>query len=51
MKFAPQTHILQDGRTLLLREAEGADAPQVLSYLNRVGGESDNLLLDRKSVV
>ena len=47
MKFAPQTHILQDGRTLLLREAEGADAPQVLSYLNRVGGESDNLLFGK----
>ena len=30
--------------TLLLREGEGADAAQVLSYLNRVGGESDNLL-------
>ena len=44
MKFAPQTHILQDGRTLLLREAEAGDASQALAYLNRVGGESDNLL-------
>lgn len=44
MKFSPQTHILKDGRTLLLREAEGGDAAQVLEFLNRVGGESDNLL-------
>lgn len=44
MKFPPQTHILKDGRTLLLREAEGGDAAQVLEFLNRVGGESDNLL-------
>lgn len=44
MKFSPQTHILKDGRTLLLREAEGGDAAQVLKFLNRVGGESDNLL-------
>ena len=47
MKFAPQTHILQDGRTLLLREAEGAVAPQLLSFHNRVGGESDNLLFGK----
>ena len=44
MKFSPQTHILKDGRALLLREAEGGDAAQVLEFLNRVGGESDNLL-------
>lgn len=44
MKFSPQTHILKDGRTLLLREAEGGDVAQVLEFLNRVGGESDNLL-------
>lgn len=44
MKFPPQTHILKDGRALLLREAEGGDAAQVLEFLNRVGGESDNLL-------
>lgn len=43
-KFQPCTVPLKDGRTLLLREGEGADAAQVLSYLNRVGGESDNLL-------
>lgn len=43
-KFRPCTVPLKDGRTLLLREGEGADAAQVLSYLNRVGGESDNLL-------
>lgn len=47
MKFAPQTHILQDGRTLLLREAEAGDASQALAYLNRVGGESDNLLFGK----
>ena len=44
MKFSPQTHTLKDGRSLFLREAEGDDASQVLPYLNRVGGESDNLL-------
>ena len=44
MKFPPQTHILKDGRALLLLEAEGGDAAQVLEFLNRVGGESDNLL-------
>ena len=48
MKFAPQTHILQDGRTLLLREAEAGDASQALAYLNRVGGESDNLLFGKE---
>ena len=43
-KFQPCTVPLKDGRTLLLREGEGSDAAQVISYLNRVGGESDNLL-------
>ena len=43
-KFRPCTVPLKDRHTLLLREGEGADAAQVLSYLNRVGGESDNLL-------
>ena len=43
-KFQPCTFSLKDGRTLLLREGEGSDAAQVISYLNRVGGESDNLL-------
>ena len=46
-KFQPCTVPLKDGRTLLLREAEEADAAQVLSYLNRVGGESDNLLFEQ----
>ena len=46
-KFQPCTVPLKDGRTLLLREGEGADAAQVLSYLNRVGGESDNLLFGK----
>ena len=46
-KFRPCTVPLKDGRTLLLREGEGADAAQVLSYLNRVGGESDNLLFGK----
>ena len=44
MKFPPQTHILKNGQTLLLRETVPDDAPKVLAYLNRVGGESDNLL-------
>lgn len=47
MKFAPQTHTLQDGRTLLLREADGGDAAQIVAFLNRVGGESDNLLFGK----
>ena len=46
-KFRPCTVPLKDGRTLLLREGEGADAAQVLAYLNRVGGESDNLLFGK----
>ena len=44
MKFPIQEIPLKDGRTLTLREAEGADAAQILAYLNQVGGESDNLL-------
>lgn len=44
MKFPPQTHTLKNGQTLLLRETVPDDAPKVLAYLNRVGGESDNLL-------
>ncbi|MGI6254293.1 MAG: GNAT family N-acetyltransferase [Acutalibacter sp.] len=44
MKFPTQEIPLRDGRTMTLREAQGSDAAQVLAYLNRVGGESDNLL-------
>ena len=38
MKFAPQTHILQDGRTLLLREAEAGDASQALACIRTTPG-------------
>ena len=44
MKFAPQELWTRYGGRLLLREAQGTDAGAVLAYLNRVGGESDNLL-------
>lgn len=34
----------KDGKELNIRKAQKADAPQILEYLNIVGGESDNLL-------
>lgn len=43
-KLEPRTYTLKNGQTLLLREAAPDDAPKVLAFLNRVGGESDNLL-------
>ena len=43
-KLEPRTYTLKNGQTLLLRETVPDDAPKVLAYLNRVGGESDNLL-------
>ena len=43
-KLEPRTYPLKNGQTLLLREAVPDDAAKVLAYLNRVGGESDNLL-------
>ena len=43
-KLEPRTYTLKNGSTLLLREAVPDDAPKVLAYLNKVGGESDNLL-------
>ena len=43
-KFEPRTYSLKNGQTLLLREAESRDGEKILAYLNRVGGESDNLL-------
>ena len=47
MKFAPQELWMRHGGRLLLREAQGTDAGAVLAYLNRVGGESDNLLFGK----
>ena len=47
MKFAPQELSMKNGGRLLLREAQGTDAGAVLAYLNRVGGESDNLLFGK----
>lgn len=46
-KWEPKTYVLKNGQTLLLREAAPDDAPKVLAYLNRVGGESDNLLFGK----
>lgn len=43
-KLEPKTYALENGQTLLLREAVPADVAQILAYLNRVGGETDNLL-------
>lgn len=34
----------KDGKELNIRKAQRADAPQILEYLNMIGGESDNLL-------
>ena len=46
-EWEPKTYVLKNGQTLLLREAVPDDAPRVLAYLNRVGGESDNLLFGK----
>lgn len=46
-EWEPKTYVLKNGQTLLLREADPDDAPKVLAYLNRVGGESDNLLFGK----
>ena len=46
-KWEPKTYVLKNGQILLLREAAPDDAPKVLAYLNRVGGESDNLLFGK----
>ena len=35
---------LKNGKQLLIRKAEKKDASQLIQYLNKVGGESDNLL-------
>lgn len=40
----PKKVVLRDGQVLVLREAVVADAKRLISYLNYVGGESDNLL-------
>jgi RimJ/RimL family protein N-acetyltransferase len=39
----PQTHLLRDGRELLIREAAPEDAPAVLEYIHAISGESDFL--------
>lgn len=39
--------LLKDGRLLTLRRSRVSDAPQVLKYLNLVGGESDNLMFGK----
>ncbi len=36
--------ILKNGQKLIIRRPTPEDAPQMVAYLNRVGGESDNLL-------
>lgn len=46
-KLEPKTYVLKNGQILMLREAAPDDAPKVLAYLNRVGGESDNLLFGK----
>ena len=46
-KFPPWEAPLRDGSLLLLREAEEDDGEEVLRFLNRVGGESDNLLFGK----
>lgn len=48
-KVKPRTYTLKNGQTLLFREAVPDDAPKVLAYLNRVGGESDNLLFGKNA--
>lgn len=48
-KLEPRTYTLKNGQTLLLREAAPDDASKVLAYLNRVGGESDNLLFGKNA--
>jgi len=35
---------LKNGKDLLIRKAEKEDAAELIAYLNKVGGESDNLL-------
>jgi RimJ/RimL family protein N-acetyltransferase len=39
----PHGHQLADGRVLLIREADGEDARDVLDYVNAISGESDFL--------
>ncbi|HCX62889.1 MAG TPA: N-acetyltransferase, partial [Clostridiales bacterium] len=38
---------LKNGKDLLLRNAEEFDAEKMITYLNAVGGESDNLLFGK----
>ena len=42
-KIEPRQHRLQNGRTLLIREAQAEDAAAALGYLHAVCGESDYL--------
>lgn len=39
----PEIHYLNDGRALLIREAEEADAKALLDYAEAISGESDYL--------
>ena len=39
----PRTSSLKDGRLAVIREAEPLDAGELISFINRVGGESDYL--------
>lgn len=41
--MTPVHHKLEDGRTLLIREAEPEDAAAIISYIERISGESDFL--------
>lgn len=43
-KFTPKKHSLKSGEILMVRIPEEKDAESMISYLNKVGGESDNLL-------
>lgn len=38
---------MKNGQLMILRRPEAEDAEQLLKYLNRVGGESDNLLFGK----
>lgn len=42
-KFETRRVTLKTGETLVVREAAPADAAALVAYLNRVGGQSDNL--------
>ena len=43
-------HILQDGRTLILRDPTLSDAQEMIGYLKIVGSETDFLLADENGI-